>query len=212
MANDVSSHEIAGTLTAKDWQERKIQLNADENAAHWDATFDDFLMKRLKYRYLNPIKLLQENSRYQGEGFTIVSIQCAIIEFLAALKEGKNYKYLKNGEKLGEHEYAISSKIFCDFLTHEDPFGECFPNNSDSQEFYRNVRCALLHEARTKNGWRILATSGIAVDVKKKIVRRDQLQDAITSYLKSYKELLIKEKSVQEAFIRKFDHLADICP
>lgn len=54
------------------------------------------------------------------------------------------------------------------------------------------------------------ASGSIAVDVKNKIVRRDAIQVAINEYLVSHGMLLTKDKGVQEAFIRNFDHLADI--
>ncbi|WP_306050806.1 hypothetical protein [Oceaniradius stylonematis] len=210
MSNEESSDYIAGSLTANDWKARKIKLLENGDEADWASAFDDFLMARLKHRYLTPIKMLQDDGSFQGEGFTIVSVQCALIEFLAALKIGKNYKLLKRGEKIGPYEYTRSNALFRDFLAQEKPFSECFPSISDSQEFYKNVRCALLHEARTKNGWRIWAAGDIAVDVHKKIVRRDALQVAINAYLDSYGLLLTRNKSVQEAFVRKFDHLADL--
>ena len=201
---------IAGTLKAKDWEARKAELLARGNETLWAKTFEEFLMTRLALRYLDPIKLLQENGTFRGEGFTIVSVQCALIEFLAALKVGKSYKFLKKGETLGQHEYTSSNALFCDFLFREEPFKEWFSDISASRDFYQNVRCALLHEARTKNGWKIWASGSIAVDANKKIVRRDALQTAINVYLAAYGSLLTRDQNVQAAFIRKFDHLSDI--
>ena len=210
MVNDDSRGYISGYLQAKDWNLRKIELSAGGNEALWAKTFDEFLMTRLSLRYLTPIKILQDNGTFQGEGFTIVSVQCALIEFLAALKVGKSHKLLKKGEKVGEHEYTSSNALFCDFLFEEEPFKKCFPDIFEAREFYKNVRCALLHEARTKNGWKIWASGSLAVDVKEKIVRRDALQVAITSYLEAYGLILTKDHDIQAAFIRKFDNLADI--
>lgn len=210
MANYERNEYIAGRLTSQDWQARKKELNENRCEHLWATTFDEFLMARLRCRYLAPIKTLQDNDKFLGEGFTIVSVQCALIEFLAALKLGKRYKHQKNGEKLGQHEYANSNALFCEFLVREEPFKEYFSDISAAREFYKNVRCALLHEARTKNGWRIWASGDDAVDVTEKIVRRDKLQAAIESYLESYGSLLKQDEDVQDAFIRKFDHLADI--
>lgn len=210
MKNDGSNDYISGRLTAKDWQARKINLAANGSEANWAKAFDDFLMARLSLRYLNPIRVLQQYGELQGEGFTIVSVQCALIEFLAALKVGKSYKYCRKGERIGSHEYTSSNALFCEFLIQEKPFREFFIEVSVAREFYRNVRCALLHEARTKNGWRIWASGDVAVDSNGKIVYRDALQAAIMSYLDSYKDLLMSDKIVQEAFIRKFDHLTEV--
>ena len=202
------SISIAGELTAEDWQNRKKKLNSQPSPKLWEETFDEFLMKRLSLRYLDPIKSIQEEGKAKGEGFAVVSIQCALIEFLAALKKGKNYKFKSKGVKLGDHEYSGSRKLFCCFLQTESPFKEWFRTKENAEDFYANVRCALLHEAMTKGGWRIWATDGAGVNVQNKLVRRDELQKGITCYLKMYGELLSKDSATQKAFIRKFDHLA----
>lgn len=199
--------KIAGTFSAKDWTKRKSELKKKQSEEWWATTFDSFLMARLNERYLRPIKILQTNGQFKGEGFTIVSIQCALIEFLAALKVGKTYRYLKKGQKLQKFEYASSNKLFCDFLTTEEPFKKWFNSNKEAREFYTNVRCGLLHEARTKNDWRIWATGKRGVDSQNKLVKRDALQSGINDYLQAYGKLLASDQTTQDAFIRKFDDL-----
>ena len=210
MADDKHDYCIAGNLRPADWKKRKSELNNGGSNELWEKTFNEFLEKRISLRYLKPIKIIQDNAKLQGEGFTIVSIQCALIEFLAALIIGKNYKYTRCGKSLTQYEYSNSNELFCNFLVSEEPFKNWFLNKDSAKNFYENVRCALLHEARTKNGWRILASGDKGVDVQKKIVWRNALQGAIEGYIQSYGQLLKQDKSVQEAFIRKFDHLADL--
>jgi hypothetical protein len=210
MASKKLGESIAGNLRTEDWAHRKIQLTEAGSHKLWANTFEDYLKQRLALRYLNPIKILQDEGTFQGEGFTIVTIQCALIEFLAALKLGKNYKFASGAQGLSEHEYSNSSDLFCKFLVSEEPFKQWFSSYADAKNFYSNVRCALLHEARTKEGWRIWASGDRAVDVQKKIVRRDALQCAIENYTSSYGQLLMEDISIQQAFIRKFDHLSDI--
>lgn len=200
---------IAGTLKSIDWSKQKEQLLKDGTEEQWNKAFEEFFMQRISLRYLEPIRILQEEGTYQGEGFSIVTIQCALIEFLAAIKIGKNYRYVHRTEKLRENEYSNSKNLYTDFLTTEEPFREWLSTSGEAEEFYSDVRCALLHEARTKNGWRIWASGEIAIDPDKKIVRRDALQQGINKYIKSYGELLIENADTQKAFIRKFDHLAD---
>ncbi|WP_197432708.1 hypothetical protein [Pseudovibrio brasiliensis] len=200
---------IAGSLRTQDWQIRKRKLEEGATAELWADTFDEFLLTRLDTRYLKPIRILQANGCFEGEGFAIVSVQCALLEFLAALKIGKNYRYVRNRADLEAYEYNGSKVLFRDFLMTEEPFKDWFTSDEEAESFYANVRCALLHEARTKDGWRIWATGSPAVDPKNKIVRRNSLYEAIDQYLVSYGQLLTEDKRSQEAFIRKFDHLAD---
>jgi hypothetical protein len=203
------NHIISGKLTASDWRKQKVKLTEDGGEDIWAETFDLYLMKRLQSRYFEPIEILRREGKLQGEGFAIASIQCAVIEFLAALRLGKNYRYVQNRNDLGEHEYMNSSSLFCEFLITENPFKAWVRTISEAKSFYSSVRCALLHEARTKDGWKIWATGEIGVEPSKKIVRRDALQGAINGYLEEYGILLLKDHGIQSAFIRKFDHLAD---
>lgn len=74
------------------WPQIAAVLQAGSTAADWDAAFAVCLSDRIEKRYLVPIGTLQ-NGPLAGEGFTILTIQCALIEFLAALKRGWNFRH-----------------------------------------------------------------------------------------------------------------------
>lgn len=148
--------------------------------------------------------MIRDNGTWEGEGFTIASIQCALIEFLAATRAGKNYRH-KNPQ--GPYEYNVSRDLFVDFLFRTEPFDKLF-SKIDAENFYSNVRCALLHEARTKAGWIIWSSGAVAVDCKKKIVYRDSFQTLIEQYIDDYGRALATSIPLQEAFLRKFHDLA----
>jgi hypothetical protein len=67
----------------------------------------------------------------------------------------------------------------------------------------------VLHEARTKNAWTILAKSktGQLTDANLKIVYRDDFQSGLLMFVKWYKAELPLRGNLQEAFLRKFDSL-----
>lgn len=207
--NFAHNHHIAGWKTSADWQALRPRLSASDPEA-WREAFTDFYETRLSLRYLHPIKVFQDNGTFQGEGFAIVAIQCSLIEFLESTEQGKNYRYLRRGEALGPYEYKSSQDIFISFLTGRTPFSATF-DEVTAQDFYIGVRCGLLHEARTKNGWRIRAnsSSGAVVGVTERIVYRDNFQDALLAYVKNYGERLMHEPNLQKAFIRKFDSLCE---
>jgi hypothetical protein len=77
--------------------------------------------------------------------------------------------------------------------------------------FYQDVRCGLLHEARTKGGWYISTapSSGVLISQKggKITLFRDRLIPALETYFLDYRSRLLVNLGTQEAFIRKFDHL-----
>jgi hypothetical protein len=47
--------------------------------------------------------------------------------------------------------------LIISFLMTRTPFKEDFKTENMARDFYEGVRCGLLHEARTKNGWTIWA-------------------------------------------------------
>jgi len=198
---------VAGSKTADDWRATKPSLvNGGEKV--WKTAFDDYFMERLELRYLAPIKVLQEHGTYRGEGFSIVAIQCSLIEFLESTVEGTTYRWLPSGREPGQYEYSSSKDIFVAFLTKRHPFSRTFDANA-ALDFYANVRCGLLHEARTKGGWKIWADgpNGTVADVKERIVFRNNFQQALLEYIASYGTGVQSDKALQEAFIRKFDSL-----
>lgn len=87
-------------------------------------------------------------------------------------------------------------------------------------KFYSHVRCKLCHEARTDDGWIILKNyesegyggNKIPIDVEKKVVYRDELQNSFDEFIEWYKAELVENsnKELQVAFIRKLNFLFDL--
>lgn len=94
------------------------------------------------------------------------------------------------------------------FLRDRKPFSLTF-SDTTARDFYAGVRCGLLHEARTKNGWKVWAGTSIGqiADPAKRIVYRDGFQAGLLSYIKEYGTALQADAALQSAFIRKFDDL-----
>jgi len=200
---------IAGRRSINDWIAFKPNLVPGGDAAPWKKAFKDYFHARLWSRYLKPIKSLQKSGERRGEGFSIVAIQCSLIEFLESTIQGKSYRYSRNGNPpLGQYEYSNSGAMFESFLATRTPFNAAF-TQPQAHDFYVSVRCGVLHEARTKNGWTILAKSktGKVIDPNLKAVYRDNFQAALLKFVKWYKMALPSTVPLQEAFLRKFDSL-----
>jgi hypothetical protein len=107
------------------------------------------------------------------------------------------------------NEYSSSSDIFVSFLMNRTPFWNDFKTEITARDFYEGVRCGLLHEALTKNGWRIWAKSsdGKTADANQNVMYRDDFQMGLLGFVDWYKGALPTDKTLQEAFIRKFDSL-----
>lgn len=80
---------IAPERTSAQWRELRATLEPDYLAGPWEEAVDNFLMARLRSRYIRPIEAMKAGLGSHGEDFAIVSLQCALIEFLAALAAGK---------------------------------------------------------------------------------------------------------------------------
>jgi hypothetical protein len=201
---------VAGWNKAEDWRALRTKLVAGSERGLWRNAFKDYFLKCLDLRYLGPIKVLQDHSTFQGEGFSIVAIQCTLIEFLESTFQGINYRYLRRGERLGQYEYSFSRQLFISFLSNRQPFARDF-DETLARDFYECVRCGLLHEARTKNGWRIWAKSpfGIVANAAERILYRDNFQAAILELIDWYKKALPDDINLQKALIRKFDSLCE---
>ncbi|MBD0350568.1 MAG: hypothetical protein ICV65_05370, partial [Flavisolibacter sp.] len=98
----------------------------------------------------NPLNAIKDNGTYRGEGFSIMAIICSLVEFPESTYQGINYRYrTKDDSPLGQYEYGGSSDNFISFLTQRSPFDKYF-GKTKAKGFYKNVRCGLLHEARTR--------------------------------------------------------------
>ena len=152
--------------------------------------------------------MLQENGTLEGEGFAILAIQCTLIEFLESTVLGITYRHLRKGERLSSHEYTKSGELFVNFLTKRAPFQVEF-DEALAEDFYTNVRCGLLHEAQTKNGWRVWAKGpkGASINRSQRKIYRDGFQEKLIEFVESYGTTLRTTSLLQESFIRKFDSL-----
>jgi len=209
----------------------KLRNNYDYND-NWRNVIELF-RQRIENYYLAPINKIKDPGALKGEGFTILTIQCALIEMFAAFKSGKihNHRKLAGGPSF---EYKIADDCFINFLQTETIFenhfytmigGQKIPNNPFSaKEFYSSVRCGLMHEARTKGSWVInakktyLGNERIFITQVNGTIRVDRtiLNNLLNEYLQNYlAQLAVQNQNgntLRRLFGRKLDHFYDILP
>ena len=203
--------QIAGKKTDEDWRllEGKIKQNFD-NDRLWEDAYR-FFEERMLHRYICPAEQIQRNSSIVGEGFSITAILCTLIESLETFYCGRCYKYDKPRK---HHEYGNgkSKELFVNFLSTREPFKQVF-DEPLAKEFYKNVRCSLLHEAAIKGGWviRIDTVSLIEKDPDKTktVLNRKLFLDYMKKYIEDYKDVLIASKQRKNAFIRKMNCICE---
>ena len=165
-----------GGFTIGQWKEKRKILNSNlEYSQDWEEAIN-WYDNRLKVRYFNPLRKMEDTAK--GEGFSLTTIHCALIEHFASIYHGKihNEKLTKSSPN---YQYLSSSKHFRNFLETSNIFSEYFTTKDgtipdfDAKDFYKNVRCALLHEACTKNEWRINTISCGYSNPNNKIMVKD---------------------------------------
>ena len=202
---------IGGSKTCGNWREFRGSLIPGGHQAPWKAAFVDYFRPRLQLRYFDSIELLKRLGSNQGEGFSIAAIHCTLIEFLESTVQGINYRHVQRDADLGLNEYRKSGPVFVAFLTKREPFKQCFRNDALGWKFYTNVRCGLLHEARTKSGWRILANgpSDTIANTDDHILYRNNFHAAVLRFIEWYRVALVSDILLQKAFVRKLDDLCE---
>ena len=208
--------KIAGDYTVARWKQDRQILASTDDVVEWQEAFSIFHV-RIKKRFLSPIDAILISDKEEGEGFTVVAIQCILIEFLAAFYFGKVYVPQQgdcdSAKTLADHEYNSSTKLVVDFLTTCTPFKTSFTSKQIARDFFSYFRCGLLHEAATKKSAMIRVSNADADPVIKKeagefILYRDKFQKAILEFIEKYRKELLASKRLRVSFLRKMD---DIC-
>lgn len=215
------------------WREIRNKLNQDYKYDNiWEEAII-LLNNRLKRKYFDPIQTIIDRKRLKGEGFTIVTVQCALIETFAAFREGKIFNHNKTVTS-PKYEYKESKKMFVSLLYSATVFQDNFwqLNNKNKKsfdkpfsatDFYKCVRCGLMHEARTKGNWHITATPltkfvktekrFLIMDGDKIKIYRTILHYRLLDYLEEYSSELrgdtVYSENLRKFLARKLDHLFD---
>lgn len=123
-----------------------------------------FLEQRYMERFFEPIRTLKgARTQLQGHGFAIMALCSLVIESLQCYRDGLPSTHKDENRALSRTfnpplEYRIpyderktGIQAFADFFSHNNIL---FPN-VDGVLFYKAIRNGLLHQAQTKQGWRI---------------------------------------------------------
>jgi hypothetical protein len=154
--------------------------------------------RRFTERYLEPVS----GSATKRHGFTMMAIACLMIEALESFRRG----WVDTGKR-GQSEQA-----FCSFFDAESVFA---PFRGHVRDFYKGVRCGILHQAETTMGWRIrrdgdlLSTDGTILTINAtKFVR------ALQKVLDRYRDMLKAAGWDDESWVllrKKLDRVCANC-
>ncbi|HEY4326619.1 MAG TPA: hypothetical protein VGN20_21720 [Mucilaginibacter sp.] len=220
---------------SQEWARLRPALNNNYNYnGDWKNAIG-ILDHRFVSHYFFPLDILVNRKDHEGEGFTIASVICSFIEMLAAFESGKIYNLKYKSKTDPSYHYNSSSKLYIEFLQTAPVFKDHFwQHDANGQpesdkplaasDFYENVRCALIHEGRTKNGWTINATKKdnmadqtfIKINGSKKSLMRSiwhrRMIDHLTYYIERLKDPSPQKNDLRRLYARKMDHLFEIPP
>ena len=141
----------------------------------------NFIYERLYGRYLKPFDFKSCNYiiNYKN-GFTLMANSGLLIETYVSFKEAE-YKDTK----------YKSLDCFKYFFTTEPRF-TMFSVGEIPTYFYYNVRCGILHNAETRNGWMITRIKNKPIfDASTKTINATKFVNRLKFVLSDYKNLLI---------------------
>ncbi|MCC5935591.1 MAG: hypothetical protein JJU35_15190 [Balneolales bacterium] len=212
------SIRISKSFTVGDWIELRQKLSTDSNE-NWSKAievFDD----RVSSRFLDPIHKIKKEDVHLGEGFSITALSVILCEFLAAFELGKIYKTDTPDGDLAPHEYSKSSRMFTEFW--KTSVFEKKMSSDCKGRFYGDIRCGLVHEARTKGNSVIISDKSDKLpDEHNKgkfyykqggeyRFNRDLFLRTLEEYIRDYRKRLSEDSGLKKKFILKFDELAGL--
>ncbi|MGE5113687.1 MAG: hypothetical protein ACM3JB_22720 [Acidobacteriaceae bacterium] len=159
-----------------------------------------FLAKRYEERFFEPIQRLRLSpGHYHGYGFAIMALCSLLVESLQCYRDGLptthdgEYRGLASFSPPAEYDVPAAERkngleAFKRFFAVPQN-RNLFPD-VDGEVFYRAIRNGILHQAQTKNGWRIRTGQAKLWNSVEKVLDRDKFADATASAFKKYIEEL----------------------
>lgn len=137
------------------------EQNQDKNS------IADFIYSRFKERYIDSV---METDKIYKNGFAIMAVSCLMIEALETFYQG-----WKNSNNR-------SHRCFLSFFSHCSQLKDFKDYDND---FYKNIRCGIIHQAETVNGWKI-RRDGNLLNPKTKTINANKFIKELEAYLQEY--------------------------
>lgn len=154
------------------------------------AALASFVIERFEERYFRPV--IDSKSKH---GFAVMAIACLIIETLESFYQGR------------EDTKGESKKMFRDFFDRHSElgaFGQC------DGWFFTDIRCGILHQAETRNGWKIIRR-GPLLESKTKVINAAALLKQLQVAVRRYAKEIQSDEKLWKNFCKKVDAICKNC-
>lgn|SRR5574337_341681 len=168
---------------AREW------MKAKDNAAR------DNLIQLIHHRFQNRyIKHLHKID----SGFLKMAVCCLVIEALESFRQGEKDTNAKGvGKRMFHDFFKTEAKLFSEFM-------------DISPDFYKSIRCGILHQAETTNAWRILR-KGDLLDKSERTINATKFVIAVEQSLNNYVDSLKQNDFGSEIWQKALLKLEFVC-
>lgn len=149
-----------------------------------------FIIERFDERYFRPVA--DSKSKH---GFTVMAIACLIIETLESFYQGL------------VDTRGKSKRMFSSFFARCPGLAE-FGHNGDW--FFTDIRCGILHQAETRNGWKI-RRKGPLLEGSSKVVNAAAFMKQLQIAVKQYAAEIQSDEKLWKNFCKKMDAICENC-
>lgn len=174
---------------------------------------------RFYIRYLKPFEF--NNSEFiksYKNGFTIMTSCCLLIESYVSFTHPK-FKDNKNKSErsfgfffLKNNEFYIFSKGGLSIEEYEESENKHLKNRGIPKDFYKNVRCGILHNGETRNKWKILR-KGKLFDEENKSINATLFMKNLIIVLKKHQNQLknsdFNQDEIWKTYISRLNYLIE---
>lgn len=160
LPKSVNDIYLSSSVTVKQYRAWEAEKKSTEIAA--------FIHQRFGERFLAPFEMLPSSLK---SGFAQMAICCLMIETLESFYKGwKGTSGVKG------------SDVFEEFFTRVSYFHDL---KGLGGEFYKHIRCGILHQAETTGGW-LIRRRGALVDKSNKVLNADKFMKMLQIALDDY--------------------------
>lgn len=160
-----------------------------------------FIRNRFTERYIAPLNAIPLGEKH---GFCIMAICCLMIEALECFWEGLEETSNKKGK--------TGCNVFKTFFARHSNLS--IPSQWVGR-FYGNVRCVILHQAETTDGWKITRKGSLPLfDEKTRTINATKFHKELKQCLEQYCDALKNEdwnSLLWKNFIRKMGYVCKNC-
>jgi hypothetical protein len=135
-----------------------------------------FIYERHYRRYIKPFEFEDETYRKEFKnGFAMMATCCLLIETIESFYRG--------------WEQSRNELNFLKFFTRENEFNE-FATDDIPTQFYKHIRCGILHQGETTGGWTIIRDGLKLLDKGKLEIDAVLFSEKLKKSLDSYRNNL----------------------